>query len=46
MSNTICPTLIGITFDEESQQALNAINDMKSTVKDGWAAIVIGQCNL
>ncbi|MBD1559867.1 hypothetical protein HC752_23340 [Vibrio sp. S9_S30] len=43
MSNTICPTLIGITFDEESQQALNAINDMKSTVKDGWVAIVIGQ---
>lgn len=30
MQNKPCPVLIGLTFDEESQEALNAINEMNA----------------
>jgi len=46
MSKSICPPIINLTFDKESQDAINAINDMNQTFKEGWVAIVIGQLAL
>ncbi|EGQ7800811.1 hypothetical protein P6A00_004509 [Vibrio parahaemolyticus] len=42
MQNKPCPVLIGLTFDEESQEALNAINEMNAKIDDGWVAIALG----
>ncbi|EHT4943579.1 TPA: hypothetical protein RQK43_004285 [Vibrio vulnificus] len=42
MQNKPCPVLIGLTFDEESQEALNAINEMNAKIDDAWVAIALG----
>ncbi len=43
MQNKPCPVIVGLTFDEESQEALKAINDINATIDDGWVAIALGQ---
>ncbi|MFT5809048.1 MAG: hypothetical protein ACI9LG_003379 [Moritella dasanensis] len=30
-----CPTIIGLTFDEESQEAIDFINSMNKKIKEG-----------
>ncbi|GMQ47341.1 hypothetical protein [Vibrio sp. 10N] len=46
MSQVVCPAIVGLSFDKESQDAINAINDMNHAVKEGWVAIVVGQLAL
>ncbi|MGF1731667.1 hypothetical protein [Photobacterium kasasachensis] len=46
MSKSTCPAIVNMTFDKESQDAINAINDINQTVKYGWVATVIGQLAL
>lgn len=43
MSQNLCPTIVGLTFDKESKEAITAINEINKTIKYGWAAIIIGQ---
>ncbi|EKO3566841.1 hypothetical protein [Vibrio metschnikovii] len=42
MQNKPCPVIVGLTFDEESEEALKAINDINATINDGWIAIALG----
>ncbi len=42
MQSKPCPVLIGLTFDEESQEALKSINDINATIDHGWVAIALG----
>ncbi|WP_220719720.1 hypothetical protein [Agarivorans litoreus] len=46
MSQKICPTLVDLRFDEQSQRAINDINDITKTKKVGWLVIAIGQLAL
>ncbi|MGY5451366.1 hypothetical protein ACVFI8_10545 [Agarivorans sp. MS3-6] len=46
MSQKICPTLVDLRFDEQSQRAINDINDITKTKKAGWLVIAIGQLAL
>ncbi|UXI02340.1 hypothetical protein [Photobacterium sp. TY1-4] len=42
MNNKPCPVLVGLTFDDESKEALEAINEMNSVIENGWIAIALG----
>ncbi|GGB17017.1 hypothetical protein [Agarivorans gilvus] len=46
MNQKICPTLVGLIFDEQSQRAINDINRITKTKKTGWFIIAIGQLAL
>ncbi len=43
MNTRICPTIVGLTFDEQSQQAIRDINDITKAKKAGWLAMALGQ---
>lgn len=46
MTQQKCPTIIGLTFDEEGQEAIDFINSMDKKIKEGWFLQTIGQLAL
>jgi len=46
MTQQKCPTIIGLTFDGESQEAIDFINSMDKKIKEGWFIQTIGQLAL